>query len=155
MDPISMSEALSTLVDRWDLRWMEIAKLVSGWSKDPSTRVGAVCVRHNRIVSSGFNGFPQRTSDASHLYDDRAAKYPRIVHAEANSIAGFDVRGGTLYATHYPCSGCAGLIINSGIVRVVAHEVDPAMKERWTSMEISREMFQEAGIVVAFAPVLM
>jgi dCMP deaminase len=43
----------------WDLRFLTLAKTVSTWSKDPSTKVGAVIVDKNRrVVSLGYNGFP-------------------------------------------------------------------------------------------------
>jgi deoxycytidylate deaminase len=45
---------------KWDLRFLELAKLVASWSKDPSTQTGAVFVgRDNGIISVGYNGFPQ------------------------------------------------------------------------------------------------
>ena len=43
---------------------MDMAKLVSSWSKDPSTKVGAVITDdENRIISVGYNGFPREVID--------------------------------------------------------------------------------------------
>jgi dCMP deaminase len=79
-----------------------MAQLVATWSKDPSTKVGAVIVTpENVVVSVGYNGFAQRMPDVESHYTDREAKYSRIVHSEANAIvlARGDVRGHTLYVT--------------------------------------------------------
>src|SRR5271157_2853870 len=89
--------------NKWDLRFLEMAKLVAGWSKDPSTQTGAVIVRPNRSVASvGFNGFPQKMDDRSELYTNRDEKYSRIVHCEMNALQfcqDDNVDGYTLY-TH-------------------------------------------------------
>lgn len=70
----------------WDKRFLQLAKLVSSWSKDPSTQTGAVIVDDKRrIVSLGFNSFPRRIADDVRL-DDRALKYECIVHCEINAL---------------------------------------------------------------------
>jgi dCMP deaminase len=81
---------------KWDLRFLELAQLVSRWSKDTSTKVGAVIVTpENVVISIGYNGFAKRMPDAEEHYADREEKYSRIVHAETNAIlfARTDVRG--------------------------------------------------------------
>src|SRR5882724_10939274 len=86
--------------DVWDKRFLELAKMVASWSKDPSTKVGAVIVTpENVIISVGYNGFAQRMPDHEKHYADRPSKYSRIVHSETNAIllARADVRGDTLY----------------------------------------------------------
>ena len=108
---------------KWDNRFLDMAKLVSTWSKDPSTKVGAVIVDpSNRLVSVGYNGFPKHVTDNERLLD-REKKYDIIVHAEVNAIlfANKKVNGCTLYTWPFqPCPRCAGLIIQSGISRVVS-----------------------------------
>lgn len=53
-----------TLINKWDRRYMEMAYLVSTWSKDPSSKIGAVCVnRKGQILSTGYNGFPRGIKD--------------------------------------------------------------------------------------------
>jgi dCMP deaminase len=133
---------------KWDKRFLALAKLCGSWSKDPSTKVGAVIVDgNNRIVSIGFNGFPQGVEDSEKRLVDREAKYDIIVHAEANALmfANKSVEGCTLYTWPFqPCSKCAGLIIQSGINRVVSvvHK-----EERWEkNFTISRDLLDEAGI---------
>ena len=109
---------------KWDERYIELAKFIANWSKDPSTKVGAVIVDNKgRIVSLGFNGFPQKISDNDRL-NDRDKKYNVIVHAEANAIAKVSgstqsTEGATLYITLSPCRECSKLIFQSGIKRVV------------------------------------
>jgi dCMP deaminase len=67
--------------EKWDCRFLEMAELVGSWSKDPSTKVGAVIVdKDRRIVSTGYNGFPQGIADRSELLNDREKKYKLIVH---------------------------------------------------------------------------
>ena len=135
---------------KWDKRFLELAKLCGSWSKDPSTQVGAVIVDgNNRIVSIGFNGFPQGVEDSEERLVDRETKYDIIVHAEANALmfANKSVEGCTLYTWPFPpCSRCAGLIIQSGITRVVSvvHT-----GERWKkNFDLARQLFHEAGIIL-------
>lgn len=102
--------------EKWKLRFMEMAALVSVWSKDPSTKVGAVIVsKDRRSISTGYNGFPPGMDDGERWYKDRDHKYPRVIHAEVNAIlnATFDVRGAYLYCTHAPCVPCASVMIGS------------------------------------------
>ena len=107
----------------WDNRFLDMAKLVSTWSKDPSTKVGAVIVDpSNRLISVGYNGFPKGVTDDERLFD-RDKKYDIIVHAEVNAIlfANKTLDGCTMYTSPFqPCPRCAGLIIQSGIRRVVS-----------------------------------
>jgi len=138
---------------KWDERFLELAKLVGSWSKDPSTQVGAVIVDDNkRIVSIGFNGFPQGVEDSEERLFDRDKKYDIIVHAEANALmfANKSVEECTLYIWPFqPCSRCAGLIIQSGIKRVVSVINSD---ERWKkNFILSRQLFNEAGIIIQLA----
>lgn len=132
---------------KWDNRFIDMARLVSSWSKDPSTQVGAVIVRPDRTVAGvGYNGFPRGYSDDPAFYIERSVKYDRIVHAEANAILGSHgpLNGTTIYTWPIPpCSHCAGLIVNAGITRVVS----PPPPDRWAeSCAIGRGIF-EAGFV--------
>lgn len=136
---------------RWDLRFLELAKLVGSWSKDPSTQVGAVIVdTNNRIISVGYNGFPQGIIDDERLYD-RDTKYKIIVHGEINAIlfANKPVIGCTLYTVPFePCPRCAGLIIQSGIKRVVSYK---NTNDRWEEdFKITRQLFTEANISLEY-----
>ena len=62
---------------KWDVRFIELAKHISLWSKDPSTKVGCVVVGEDReIRSTGFNGFPRGIDDDDERLMDREKKYP-------------------------------------------------------------------------------
>jgi dCMP deaminase len=138
-------------MNKWDKRWLEAAAFFAAWSKDPSTKVGAVIVRpDNTMASHGYNGFPRGVNDDPARYADRAQKYPRTVHAEVNAIlsAHERVAGYTLYLTPlFPCAGCAGAVIQAGIKRVVV--AGPQAPTRWLQeLEIGKEMFSEASVSI-------
>lgn len=145
--------------EKWDVRFLELAKHISTWSKDPSTKCGAVIVRSDRTVSSiGFNGFPRGCCDDPALYEDRALKYERVVHAEMNATlsANEPVRGCTLYVWPGPiCNRCAAHIIQAGISRVVYvdHQESYQMLKRWCSGHplAGIIMLTEAGVEVVKA----
>lgn len=135
---------------KWDMRFLELASHVAQWSKDPSTQVGAaICDSQNRLLGIGYNGFPRGVDDDPSLYEDREAKYARVVHAEPNAILNStgSLTGATIYATHFPCSTCAGLIIQSGIKNVVSYVPDEAFAHRFaTSHSVSEQMFRQAQV---------
>lgn len=135
---------------KWDIRFLGLARHVAQWSKDPSTKVGAVITRDDhRIMSLGYNGFPVGVNDDPNRYDNRDVKYAMVVHAEANALMNTtaSVIGCTLYVyPFHPCHECAKLIIQAGIKRVVSLKSDV---ERWkTSFGHAQTMFEEAGVVI-------
>jgi dCMP deaminase len=141
----------------WDRRFLDVAKTVSAWSKDPSSKLGAVVVDpEGRIVGTGYNGFPRGVEDTEERLNNRELKYEFVVHAEVNAIitAGDRARGSTLYV--YPgwgspcmCTNCCKTAIQSGIKRVVGllRSIDAERLERWkASLALSQVMCDEAGI---------
>lgn len=135
---------------KWDLRYLEMAKLVSSWSKDPSTKTGAVIVSPDGfVVSVGYNGFPRGVEDSDVRLNDRELKYKLTVHCERNAIisAHRDLTGCTLYTWPFmSCAPCAGMVVQAGIRRCVAPVNDA---ERWVAdFKISKEMFAETGVAV-------
>lgn len=137
----------------WDRRFLDMAKLISTWSKDPSTKVGAVIAdKDHRIVSVGYNGFPRDIIDHPEALDDRELKYQIIIHAEINAIMFSNklLHDCTLYTYPFePCSKCASVVIQSGIKRVVSKA---NTEERWEeSFKISRKLFHEAGVEIIYA----
>lgn len=133
-----------------DLRYWRLAAHVASWSKDPSTKVGAVLVGVDpRMVALGYNGFPPGISDSPERLEDRPTKYKLIQHAERNVLdnAYFPTKGATLYCTQIPCSECAKSIVSKGIVRVVCPP--PPTREPWASdCRWAVEMFEEVGILL-------
>ncbi|WP_420236632.1 deoxycytidylate deaminase [Telmatobacter bradus] len=138
--------------EKWDRRFMDMARLVASWSKDPSSKVGAVITRGKFVVSVGFNGFPQGVEDLPERLENREIKYPIILHAEINAIlsARQDIRGCSLYVTPYmPCPQCAAVVVQSGISRIV---YTPSSNEKWGRSPLSETMFSEAGIELVMLP---
>ena len=140
------------LSNKWDIRFLEMAKLVASWSKDPSTQVGAIAVRNRNVIAQGYNGFPRGTDDHELYYLNRAIKYKRIVHAEMNAIFnaaenGVSLKGSTIYVVGLPiCSDCAKGLIQAGITRVVTPEQE--IPENWQeSISSSISMFKEAEVI--------
>jgi len=141
-------------LNKWDKRFLGLAKHVSEWSKDPSTQVGAVVASDKRVVSVGFNGLPQGVDDSIERLENREVKYSLIIHAEENALlfSGRNLDGCTIYVYPLPpCSRCAGKIIQSGITKVVASVTDDT--ERWKeSFALAKSMFLEAGVEVIEVP---
>jgi dCMP deaminase len=143
---------------KWDNRFMRLAREISTWSKDPSSKIGAVIVDdERRILSTGYNGFPRGIADTEERLNNKEEKYPRIIHAEMNSLlsslySGVSVKGATLYVWGLPvCADCAKSVIQSGIKRVVITYPELA-PEKWQTQwkEMSRPMFNESGISLSF-----
>jgi dCMP deaminase len=140
-------------MNHWDKRFLELAQLVAGWSKDPSTKCGAVIVDPSRrVVSLGFNGFPVGVPDLPEHYEDRSEKYPRVIHAEKNAIlfAQRDLSGCTIYVwPMMPCPQCAAYIIQADIKRVVTVGCDSDQAQRWgEAFRVSTDMFERAGVTL-------
>lgn len=131
--------------EKWDKRFLELAEFVSLWSKDPSTKVGAVVSDIKKVVGLGYNGFPPGINDNGRLFD-RDTKLKIIRHAEDNALeyAGY-TSGCTIYTWPFPpCSRCASLMISKGITRVVSLDNIP---DRWRAdCELAQQLFQEVGI---------
>ena len=135
----------------WDEYFMGVALLAAERSKDPSTQVGACIIdNNNRIISTGYNGFPKGCSDDEFPWNRDAAagetKYPFVVHAELNAILnaqGTSVVNSRLYVSLFPCNECAKAIIQSG-VREVVYLSD---KYNGTPTDIaSKKMLEAAGV---------
>jgi dCMP deaminase len=143
---------------KWDRKYLSLAKYIAEtWSKDPSTKVGAVVVNWQASQEFiGYNGFPRGVNDWGGRYDDRELKYKLVVHAEVNAIlkAGPMASGASLYV--YPsfaspaiCNECAKIAIQAGIKEIVNYlpDLDDARAKRWEeSISYSRSMLREAGV---------
>ena len=142
-------------MNKWDERFLDLATFVSTWSKDPSSRVGAVIVNElNQVLSLGYNGFPRGVNDTPQRYNDRDVKLMFVAHAERNALdnAFTDVRGATLYATLCPCNECAKSIIQRGIKRVVARQFPYKEQSDRFNFPVTVEMFKEADIDLQLVP---
>lgn len=145
------------------LKFLPDAHAAMQRSKDRSTRVGAVVIDDDyNLRISGYNGMPRGIDDDVEVRHQRPTKYLWAAHAEENCVAqaartGTMLRGCTLLLTSlFPCTTCARLIIQSGIVRIIApkhnvHGVDPTSRADWDEQaKTSFEMLHEAGVEIHF-----
>jgi dCMP deaminase len=143
---------------KWDKRFMTMASLMACWSKDPSSKIGAIIVNdERRILATGYNGFPKGVEDTEERLNKRELKYPLIVNAESNALmnalySGVSVKDATIYVYGLPvCPECAKLIIQSGVRRVVIKPNTPMTPQTWVELwdTQSAPMFKEAGVMVS------
>lgn len=85
-------------------------------------KVGAVIVKRNRIISCGYNAFPEHIKDTSCELPDGTTD-PRVRHAEKNALLGVlksneSTEDAVLFCTHYCCLQCSIDIVDSGIKHV-------------------------------------
>ncbi|MEG1706302.1 MAG: cytidine/deoxycytidylate deaminase family protein [Clostridia bacterium] len=145
-------------MDKWDDRFIELAKLVGTWSScyQFNRHVGAVIVRDKRILTTGYNGAP---AGIKNCIDRKECMRRRLnipsgtqhelcyaVHAEQNAIIqaarlGISLLGATMYCTHQPCVICAKMIINAGIKRIVFVDGYPD--------DFAVQLLNEAGVELA------
>lgn len=118
----------------WDEYYLGIASAVSARGECTRRRVGAVIVRGNTIVGTGYNGAPPgalsclsggcpRANSNAVPGTDYEKSGCVAIHAEANAIirAGYErTLGSTIYITADPCDLCLPLIAAAGIVRAVS-----------------------------------
>lgn len=135
----------------WDEYFMGVAALSGMRSKDPNTQVGACIVsENNRILSMGYNGFPNGVSDDDFPWNRDGEplnnKYFYTTHSELNAILNYrggSLEGAKLYVTLFPCNECAKAIIQAGI-RTVVYDSDKYSGE--DSFIASKRMFDAAGV---------
>ena len=134
----------------WDDRFLNLASFVSKWSKDPSTKVGAVLVgQDKREVALGYNGFPPGFDDSKLVNSSRRKRLRYTLHAERNVLdnAKFSCVNSTLYVTHPPCCDCAKSLVSKGISRVVWRKPNYGFYRRWrASIVHAITMMTEADI---------
>lgn len=138
----------------WDQYFMEIAEVAQKRSTCIRRQVGAVIVKENRIMATGYNGAPKGVKHCEEvgclreklqIPSGQRHELCRALHAEQNAIIqvanlGASIEGATLYCTHHPCVICAKMIINCNIKRIVIQQGYPD--------ELSQELLNEAGVVV-------
>ena len=109
-----------------DSRYLRMAAIWAENSHCQRRKVGAIIVKHDMIISDGFNGTPSGFENVCE--DESGFTKPYVLHAEANAItkvarSNNSSDGATLYITASPCMECSKLIIQAGIRRVVYHEL--------------------------------
>jgi dCMP deaminase len=126
----------------WRQNYMRLAREVSTWSKDPSTKIGAIAVGENgQILSQGYNGFPRGIQDTEERLTNREVKYDYMVHGEMNCIYnaclnGVSLKNSTIYVWGLPvCHICCNGLLQVGASAIImGHPVDihPRWEESWT-----------------------
>ena len=142
--------------DKWTKRFIELTKQIALWSKDKSVKTGAVIVnKENRIVSTGYNGFPSGCNDCLDDRHERPSKYLYTEHAERNAIYsaaqnGIKTKGCIMYLTWFPCADCARAIIQSGIKKIVCKKPD-MNDEKWGGHFVAAiEILEETNIEIEY-----
>lgn len=141
-------------MSKWHKRFFDLSEMVASWSKDPSTKVGAVIVDEDthQILSVGYNGFPKGIADTVERLENREEKYKYVVHAEINSIfnaakTGANISGKSIYVWAMPvCSKCASAIVSTGIKKVYVKQ-EFLNNARWEAEWcLSVDIFNEAKV---------
>lgn len=144
--------------NKWDNRYLNLAKEVSTWSKDPSTQVGAVAIGEmGQVLAQGYNGFPRGVNDSLERYNDKEVKYRYVVHAEMNCIynATFteaSLNNATMYVWGLPvCNECAKGLAQVGVKRVVSPKTIADVPDKWKISAINTvDLLKEVGITYDF-----
>ena len=138
----------------WETYFMDIAELVAKRSTCLRRAVGSVVVKDKRILSTGYNGAPTGIKhcietgclrEKLNVPSGERHELCRGIHAEQNAIIqaafhGVSIKGATLFCTNQPCSICAKMIINAGIIKLYYRD--------GYADSMAQEMFKEAGIEV-------
>ena len=111
----------------WDIYFLRIAREISTRSTCNRKHVGAVLVRDNQILSTGYVGSIKgqpHCVDVGCDIDPLTNGCRRTVHAECNAVLqaarhGVSTDGATLYSTLSPCSACFKMLANAGISKIV------------------------------------
>lgn len=116
---------------KWDDYFMAIARIIATRSTCDRLRAGAILVKNNRIISTGYNGappgLPHCDGPEGHLMEE--GHCIRTVHGEHNAllqaalIPGASTEGSTLYTTYSPCMHCCKYIVTCGVERVVLGKI--------------------------------
>jgi dCMP deaminase len=147
----------------WDEYFMEVARTVATRATCPRASVGAVLVREQRILTTGYNGAPRHVAHCTEVGCELSGGHcVRSTHAEANAVGGggggrgaggggggggapppphgVKLDGASAYCTHQPCVNCAKLLISAGVTRIVYEAAydDP----------FSQRLLAEAGVAL-------
>jgi dCMP deaminase len=154
VDEVLAIQLRSEPTEKWDGRFLGIARSISSWSKDPSTKVGALAVNVERkMIAQGYNGFPKGCDDSSLFYSNRESKYARIIHAETNVICNacnsrVGLHSATIYIYGmYPCPECIKLLAQVHVARIVFQLGETQNLEKWkVGFETSKSLMRELHI---------
>ncbi len=139
----------------WDEKHMLAALSAASRSSCNYLHAGAVVVKNKRIIAEGYNGAPEgiencleqgcRKDAFGVSFETKGTGTCRGNHAETNALDELSkdsARGSVLYTIYYPCSGCAKIISNKGIVEVVY------LKSYKEPDSLTKELFEKKGIKI-------
>lgn len=142
----------------WDEYFMEMTDVVAKRSTCLRRKVGAIIVKDNQILSTGYNGSPKGIThcgdsiegcmrDKLKIPSGQRHELCMAVHAEQNAIIqcaenGNSTKGATIYVNTSPCSLCLKMIINAGITKIVTRELYPD--------ELSQKILKESNLEIVF-----
>lgn len=140
------------------LKYFQLAEYQANlFSKDPSTKVGALFLAPNslQVLCQGFNGFPRNIDETNAKRWERPQKLMYISHAEANCVAnacrhGTPLEKSIAVVTMFPCTNCAKLMIQSGISALVTKKPDLNCARWGVEFAYSLEMLMEAGVFIMY-----
>ncbi|MBI5701333.1 dCMP deaminase family protein [Candidatus Saganbacteria bacterium] len=138
----------------WDEYFMKITKDVSTRATCVKRQVGAIVVKDNHMLASGYNGSPKGFEHCTeetcirkqmNVPSGQRHELCRGLHAEQNSIIqaavhGVKIDGSTMYCTYQPCVICVKMMVNAGIVRLVYEGGYPD--------ELASQMLKESNMEV-------
>lgn len=143
----------------WDDYFRNQLAGIATKSKDPSRKIGAVAVRDEQVIMTGFNGFPRGVDDKISSRYEKKRKNLYTLHAEANIVSlsarnGVSLKGASVYCNLHPCYICANLMINAGITRVICPPavIEPVGEELYF-FDVAKEVMLEAGIEMDYGTV--
>ena len=142
----------------WTEYFMEITRVAATRSTCLRRKVGAVIVKDNQILATGYNGAPAGLTHCLEIGCMREKlgipsgqrhELCRALHAEQNAIIqaavhGTAIKGSIIYVTNQPCVMCTKMIVNAGIRKVIYSGDYPD--------ELSLQIFQEAGVELVRFP---
>ncbi len=123
----------------WPEYFMRITYMVAERSTCSRRKVGAIAVKNNHILATGYNGAP---AGLEHCLDVGCLRQQlqipsgerheicRAIHAEQNliiqsAVHGAKLHGADIYCTTFPCGICAKMLINCGIKQLFYVEFYP------------------------------
>jgi len=135
----------------WDSYFMQLANLVATRATCDRKHVGAVMVRSNRVIATGYNGAlpgQPHCDDVGHdlVETDGRQNCVRTAHAEQNSVFqaaqyGISLVGATLYTNTFPCWNCTKALLGVKVARVV-------YASEYNNDARVTEAFKKAGVVL-------
>lgn len=134
----------------WDEYFIGLAQLSAKRSKDPNTKVGACLVDQNkRVIGLGYNGMPKGNDNFPWEREGKPidTKYPYVIHAEMNAILNSTklIKDASIYVSLFPCSNCAKLLVQAGVIEVVYSD------DKYKGTEdddIAQKILKESGVKV-------